>query len=204
MLNMNSMVDELKRNPICKVFFAGFESDTYTLRNHGWDFSVSQAPTFAKASNSYRLILRHPGANLYAYTNVVEIPYSSLMNREDIYKNLVFHITHVSSDIIVHTVDHSFDPFSFKPYNPIDAFCEPYNKEYSLKDLNIFKTIPIDTPEIVIPGESIDDLMERILKMQDKKASEIRERRRKERLRKEFSDSGETKYEDVKCQIIAI
>lgn len=27
-------------NPICKVVFAGFTSDTYTLQQNGWDISA--------------------------------------------------------------------------------------------------------------------------------------------------------------------
>jgi hypothetical protein len=79
---------------------------------------------------------------------------------------------------------------SMEAFTPVDArpsvTLEPAKH---IDDFNIFRPLA-KSEQIIIPDESVSDLLERIHKMQDPQQLEIREKRRKE-LRRQMRDCNE-------------
>jgi hypothetical protein len=193
-----------------KIRFAGWESDTYTLQRAGWQIAANQIPEPWNGGTSTQLVLRHEGAKLHAITNVSRISpfmhatssrYAIDYSRE--LANAGLDVICMGSNMQTQVIPMP-SGFSFQSFEAID--CEPRTVELEhvvLNDLKIFRPISSTAPEIIIPTHSVAEMMDLVLKLQDPAQKEIRERRRKEKMRGDWQEPGYDVHTDIKCQILA-
>ena len=129
-------IDEFTHSPICKVIFAGFESDTYTLQKAGWQIACNRMAD----RDSLYIIMHHPKANLNCMSNEVDI--SHIYSQAQL-NGIIFTIQAVN---VVYQIFNQ--PFSmpsasfFNDFVPVDV--DPFYREIahvSLKDFDIFLPI---------------------------------------------------------------
>lgn len=150
-----------------KVYFAGFESTTFKLQNHGWQLSANEDYYGQRA----QLAMRYEPAGLYMIADSVEHTYGHYYTE----RPLEFVISKVvGRDIIISSYDISFE--SFKPIDATPRMVE--RKESSISDFNIFATPLVRTEEIIIDPKSVSECLELIRKMQAPDLEQIRERNR--------------------------
>lgn len=188
-------------NPICKVNFAGFVSDTYTLQRNGWQICAQQDMRM----DGIRLSMKHEAAHLYAMTNFVAAQTIVQAGRNpDFWSNIIFHVECIASDMKFHIqTDRNMSNWA-----AIDARPE-YSPNFEIKhieDLVPFRAISDTAPEIVLTPASVDELLALALKMQDPKQKEIREKARKEqwKLRNDGRVDDTNSAKDIKAQIVTL
>lgn len=192
-----------------KIRFAGWESDTYTLQKAGWQIAARQCPEPLAGGTILQLILRHEPTKLHAITHPSRVqPY--VMGMSGYFNDINHMIAKVGLDVMAMGTDVRAEiitmpsGFSFASFEAVD--CEPRTIEIEhvgLSDLKIFRPISSDAPEIIIPTHSVAEMMDLVLKLQDPVQKEIREKRRKEKLRGNWKEPGYDAHTDIKCQILA-
>lgn len=190
-------------NPPIPVRFAGFESNTLRLQESGWDLSVERMQN----RDSMRLALRHERAGLYAITRDVSTMCMMDMARGgDWWKMIEFEVIWCGSGGRFHIMP-QMGALNFKPVSGIPEFDECEYKDVDFRDAIPFRTINADpASEIIVAPDSVPELLEMILKLQDPRQAEIRERRRREAFR---DKTGERITEmrpvsDIRAQIITL
>ena len=156
-----------------KVFMAGFESDTFRLQRQGWQIASEESlPRY-----TLRIAIKHPVLKLYGLSNEVD---HRMMERDlgAHHSGLEVMIEHLSGGINVITHAGGMPPLA--DFNPVDAeprvlFAEPK----SIDDFRIFRPLAKER-EIIVPRESVSELLQRINLLQDPKQAEIREKKQKE------------------------
>ncbi len=200
---MTSMLNSGKVfNPVCKVEFAGFMSDTYTLQKNGWQISAQQDMRY----DGIRLALKHEGAHLYALTGYVA-SYAVMQCVKDmtIWDSIVFRVQVVAPDIRFHIMPERASAIS---WNAIDArpdFAPNYEVK-GIEDLIPFRPIANDVPEIVLAPASVQELLAMAISMQDPKQKEIREKARKEnwKMREDGKVTDANSAKDIRAQIVTL
>ena len=217
---MSLNLEVLIHSPVCRIRFAGFESDTATLCKAGWDISAEQQHSWSSTGYSVRLALRHQAAQCYMLTHAVDINYGMTMmmknNRMFTDPNAEFgfgRLPPFNVACIFNDGKVQYMPSETKwQFNPIDPF--PVIKHdvqiHDFKDWVPFRTISKDAPQIYVPPSSVPDLMAYILEKQEPKQKEIRERILDEEFRRsregEFVDPSvrrDSQHGDIRCQILA-
>jgi len=208
----------LIESPICKIRFAGFESDTYTLAKQGWSVSAEQIPMFTRAGYEIRLALKHQAAQCYMVTHSVEINWGMVgylkenrfMNPNAEYgfgKLPPFNVAAIFSEAKIHYIP-TDKTWKFNPVDPMMRMKQ--NVEvHDFESWVPFRTINPDAPQIYVPQKSVPELLEFILEKQEPKQKQIRE----EMLAEQFRQSREgemitnvprdSQHGDIRCQILA-
>lgn len=148
----------LKSVPI-KTSMLGMMSTTTQMQQAGWEFSAEQMPY----NMTVRLIARHQGAKLYAMSNQVSVNFFEAVSDPRVFSNLLFTFNHVGSHMRVELHVSSMD------FRPIDAMPQfTTGKEIKdIEDFGIFATPLVRTNEIIVPEESVSDLLNKILEYQE-------------------------------------
>jgi hypothetical protein len=189
-------------NPISTVHFAGFESTTYRLQKEGWQLSMEQSYEHA----SLRLAMKHERARLYAISAPVEYQYFHYMKTR--YGSepppITFNIIHMSGSIQLHLPQSR--PVSFMAIDATPTWSE--DRVVSFEDAIPFRPLNAEAPEIIVPPQSVPELMELVLKLQDPKQAEIRKNRRREAWaageRAHYDSQGYNPASDIQAQIITL
>jgi hypothetical protein len=142
-----------------KVEWAGWFTDTYKLQAAGWQISAEQ-----DVFGGYmRLAMMHEGLQMRALSDTIVFDYH--MARERWYEYLPtirFRMLSVGREIRIHHQERAFADFG-----PIDAKPTFTTTTISrMEDLVHFAAPMVRTRQIIIPDESVPELMERILKLQ--------------------------------------
>lgn len=201
---------ETIKNPIFKVHWAGWEADTLSLQRNGWQISAEQD----MMRMAIRFAFKHEAYRIYGVSDLVsELDVMGYHGRFNPKMTGTFRefptvtIRHMASniDVIVHT---NFS--SFTPINAVPEFLTQERKH--IDDFKLFR--PIDKiNEIVIARPNAEGLLQEILKLQDPKQAEIREKRRKEFRRfnsimegMSFDDASKIALpsSDIVAQIVAV
>lgn len=193
------------KSPICQVEFLGFKSDTLSLARAGWSISAQQDFHYHGIS----IALKHEQARLYAISNsidmhnILRLTQYSYISKEEATFNTTFQIKWVQTSPIIELIRQPS-----VQWGAVDPYPSFSNRErIDIKDLIPFKTIRPDAPEIVIAPESISELMEKIIKLQDPKQKEIRDRQRKEAWRDGQGSNSFNSYNpstNIQAQIISL
>lgn len=202
---MTSMSTFLKTfNAPWPVRFAGFESNTAILQSQGWDLSAEQMIDRA----AIRLALRHEAAGLYAVSAPVDYRYFVRLDdlKAGISNRTVqpFQIVCMGSGIRFRILP-EFRALSFQAVSGIPE--AEMSTEISIEDAIPFRKLSMDAPEIIMDPKRVPELMDIILKLQDPRQVEIREKRRREAYR---SRDGEKipdnmrPISDIRAQIITL
>ncbi len=206
---LKSALDRWIQNPVCKVYFAGFESDTYRLQRSGWSVSARQQISTYSSGFDISLVLKHEAANLYALSNRVSLDYGMLHNMYEVANHLIFHLQQVSSSMYVQTMNGipgSLEKY-YNEFNPISCVPEYTNERICLSNLNIFKPL-VETKEIVLGPKTVNEALEYVLKLQEPEQVAIREEKRKELARaavnEKFNRTDVKPAYEIKAQIITL
>lgn len=153
---------------------AGFESDTFRLQRSGWQISAEED----HYNYSLRIAIKHPELKLYGISNVIahRMFERDLRGRDSGLEVLIERIS--AGDLQIVTTVGPMQ--SWEMFNPVDA--EPrliLTEARSIEDFKIFRPLAKEK-EIIVPKESVSELLERIHQLQDPKQTEIREKKRKE------------------------
>jgi hypothetical protein len=163
-----------------RVHWAGWETDTFKLQRCGWKLSAYQDIR----GSLLQMAFQHDGVGIKGIT--AELPYQyerALDMRERAYVDgIVLNVQRMLGETVM---IHQAGDIS-AVWSPIDA--EPRyieNRITRLEDLAHFAGPLIRTNEIIVPEESIPELLERILKLQqpariDRIKEELRGERRPE------------------------
>lgn len=165
-------------NPPIPVHFAGFSSTTFELQRAGWDLSVERD----QWKDAMRLALRHEAAGLYALTSHVTLRDMYAMPSDPNWWQKIppFQVVWCGSNARFQVMPH-MGSFNFAPVSGIPEFAQVSYKDIDFRDAIPFRKISMDlTSEIIIDPNSVPELMSMILKLQDPKQMEIREKRRRE------------------------
>jgi len=157
------MLDEERRllSYPMKVHWAGWESDTYRLQQAGWSISANQDV----CRMQIRLAIRHDAAQMRGLSAGVDYDYYA-MNKVD-YRTMmpVIPFNVMGRDV---RVTEFGDPAAWGAYQPIDAMPQFVERRVSrLDDLVHFAPSLARTQQIILPEDSVPELLERIRKLQE-------------------------------------
>jgi hypothetical protein len=154
------------------LLWAGWETNTVRLQQAGWKLSAEQD----FYGNRMRIAMSHEGMRLMAMTPSFDFHYMEMVRDPRALQKIPSQVVHVmGSEVYIHEagrIDWSFQDIDAQP-----TFTT--NKITKLEDLAHFATPLVRCNEIIIPEESVDALMERILTLQQPATTE----RLKEQLR---------------------
>lgn len=144
-----------------RVHWAGWETDTFKLQKCGWKLSAYQDIRGSRIQMAFQ----HSGLRIEGITNVLPYQYERALDmREREYVDSL--LLTVQQMLGEHVMVHQSGDLP-AVWGPIDA--EPRyteNRIVRLEDLAHFAGPLIRTNEIIVPEESVPELMERILRMQ--------------------------------------
>ncbi len=190
-----------------EVYFKGFRSDTRTLQAAGWQLSIEQQENTPYRGYKCRLAMQHveSGILMYAHEPIdidLEVVMCSYVveaaKRQLTGPFTVQHVVTNHHDIHLHVV-RSGSRFNFQAVDA-EPLMMPVDN-VSLRDLCVFRTITPDS-EILVPPQSVPELLAHIQSLQDPKQKEIRERNKKRDARERLNDAP--KIARVEAQIITL
>ena len=137
-----------------KLYWAGWETDTYRLQQQGWRLSAQQDPM----RGSIRLAIRHDELGIEGLTGSHGFDYRALIDARPI--RAPIGLSFLARSIVIH----EHEPFDFRP---IDAQPQvSQGKISSLADLCHFPTPLVRTKALILPEATVDDLLSGILERQ--------------------------------------
>jgi len=176
-------VDPILSRPI-EVHFGSFRSDTFALQNAGWKLSYDRMMDAMHYRPRHLLAMEHRGYNLKglaeAHGENTDV-YGSLRGQR-LTQPIQFNVISMGRDVVY--VQHPA-PLHFKDFKSIDA--EPVIRgpiQQKMSDFDIFAYVE-KPPELIIPEENVDQLLQRILDLQQPD----REKRIIEAVRNQHGDN---------------
>lgn len=154
-----------------RIYFAGFESDTWKLQEAGWSLSAEQDIM----SQSMRLAMRHEGLQLYGISDHQRWDYWDRMGG----RMPPLFVRHMAARMYVQMIESA--PFSFEPIDARPMYAP--SRTSRIEDLVHFAPAMVRTKEIILPEASVPQLMDQILKLQ--------EPGRQERLKQQLAEERE-------------
>jgi hypothetical protein len=187
--------DELPRllsRPL-RVHWAGWETDTFRLQKAGWKISAEQ--DFWQ--RRMRLAMEHTECQMRGMSPYLDFEYEYAIRDPRYLNDIVFHVDHVMGRE-VRVYEHGRIEWAFQPIDAQPTFTE--NKISRIEDLAHFAAPLVKTREIIIPQDSVPELLERILKLQQPA--------RTDRIREEYRRSPEgfevAPQQRMEAQIISL
>ena len=167
------MQERILSQPI-DIYWLGWWSNTRELGLNGWDISANEMPD----RNSIQIVLRQPEHGIYGMSDSPRYEYRSHWNSHyyrglDKLDKLIFRMT-LAHNVHVHTMESPID--LWKPVDPVPSVAEI--AEHRLEDLNVFRRLPPEEKDIILPPPSFDQIMQMALDHQAPKQKELREKAR--------------------------
>lgn len=172
------MPDPFQSRPV-RLHWAGWETDTYRLQQAGWSLSAEQDV----AQGRMRIAMRHEGYRIYGLTHLQDWYFMDEMRYMNGTPDLQVQCMASRLDATIHQTG----PFSFQPIDAVPQFMQ--RERRSIEDFAHFATPLARTREIILPEESVPDLLERILKLQQPAKTE--------RLKRELAEDRAGMYLDA-------
>lgn len=173
-----SVFDQWMRNPICRVYFAGWESDTLKLQREGWEISAQQDPYRRDIS----LALYHRQSGLTALTNSKSFgsmawatPYMA-----ELAEVLSFNVVAMHNNIRAMYMPMREQSVRWAPISCLPECSEMTTVEKSIHDIVPFRSFNPDAEQIVVAPDSVPQVLDLLLKCQVPAAEARRTRQRKE------------------------
>lgn len=155
---LNDTYGRLLSRPL-RLQWAGWETTTFALQRAGWRLSAEQD----FRSERMRIAMKHDGMNLMAMTPDFRFAYMDVAQNPRLLEEIPSQVVQaMGRDVSIHMAG-SMD-WMFQAIDATPTFTT--NRIERLEDLAHFAAPLVRTREIIIPNESVDDLMERILKLQ--------------------------------------
>jgi hypothetical protein len=163
-----------------RVHWAGWDTDTYRLQAAGWKLSAYQDIRGSRI----QLALQHSGMRIEGITDQLDYRYEQALDlRERGYvDSIVLKVQCMLGETVqlhqVGSIENLWSPIDAEPRYTAETITR-------LEDLAHFAGPLIRTNEIIVPEESVPELLERILKLQqparlDRIKEELRGERRPE------------------------
>ena len=203
--------DSWIQNAPISVRLAGWQSDTYTLQQHGWQISASQRMDIM----ALQIALRLPGdrgQDTYCVSNMVDMQYwRSGQDRLEMLKHLEINIPYSGANVALR-VDQPGRTYRMvgdlrahaETFYPVDA--TPHyvdlDKDHKLEDMVVFRPLPKD--ELIVAPDTVPGLMDKILALQDPKMKELLQEQRKREARNGARDGADAPKLQNHCSIISI
>ena len=159
---INSGYPRILSRPL-KIYWAGWETTTWQLQKCGWSLSAYQDIQGSRL----QLAFRHGGLMLEGITSVIPFQYERAMDlrERDYIDSLVLGIERmIGETVLVRQTSIGGVSSSFSPIDAEQRYTE--EKITRLEDLAHFAGSLIRTNEIIVPEESVPELLERIIKLQ--------------------------------------
>lgn len=150
--------NELLSRPL-DIHWAGWRANTYDLQQQGWSLSADQDV----CRMTIRIALRNERAGMVGVTEITDFRYYDAAHNWD------YPLPSLRMQMMAHKieVEHSMGFNPYEQFRPIDAQPQMIQRERkSLEDLVHFAPSLARTQQIIVPEENVDDLMARILEMQ--------------------------------------
>lgn len=182
---MSDRLDPLLSRPV-RLHWAGWETDTYRLQKAGWDLSAAQGVR----EGSMRLAMRHEGVRVRGISETQGWDYMREQYGRDAMPSIR---ADLASDFFVTILE----PLS--AFMPIDAQPQPrpFGVATHFEDFAHFAPALSRSREIILPEETVPELLERILMLQQPA--------RTERIRREVRDERERfPIHKIHAQIISL
>lgn len=143
-----------------QVEWAGWRTDTYRLQQAGWTLNAEQD----YFQNRMRLAMRHEGMSLMAMSCYTDFHFERYARDPMARDYPLFVMQAMGREVNIHEHGRIDRDFMFAP---VDAQpCMTTHKITRLEDLAHFAAPLVRCNEVIIPEESVPELMERILKLQ--------------------------------------
>ena len=146
-----------------EIHFAGFRSDTLRLQHEGWQLSAEQDVV----GQSMRIALRHEKLGLLGLTHMERWHYEQYYHDARYMGRVplpVLSMEHFGRRQTLFAVSNHLDPMgAFAPIDAVPSFT--MTEPRALEDLVHFANL--NQKRILLPEETVGDLMERILKLQE-------------------------------------
>jgi len=174
-------------NPIFKIHWLGWESDSLTLQRHGWQIMMEEQRAAYTFGTILRIAIAHPKHNVYGLTqeyayNVVEMSdFDLVRQRESMHLDICLNVIDLCKDFI----------FTSTSKDELEGFV-PYDAEprYEVKDLHMHKLSDLfpfkpasEVQQLIVDPNSVPELLCRIKDLQAPKQKELREKYRKQKRR---------------------
>jgi hypothetical protein len=155
---MGYHVDPMLSRPV-ELHWAGWRSDTLTLQQHGWQLSAEQDVMRQQMS----IAMRNERAGMSGITAPMTFEYQRYAhNHYDVRPTLPVHLMGRKIEIM-HTMGNHWD--NFRPIDALPQFV-PNREIRALEDFVHFAPALARTQQLIVPEDSVEELMARILKMQ--------------------------------------
>lgn len=151
--------DRLLSQPV-RLNWAGWTTDTYRLQQQGWSISADQNIE----RMSMALALRNERAGMVGVTASVDWDFFRYAN--EYASSLPELPVHVMGKTVNVNITGRSPYADFRPIDAKPQFVPMQSERRSLEDLVHFAPAMARTQQIIVPEESVDDLMKRILDMQ--------------------------------------
>ncbi len=152
------------KNPIMKVYWTGWESDTLTLQDHGWQLAIEEDVQRLQL----RIAIYNPTMKLYGFQQDF-VRYQRFFDGSELPPLVISHIAPQISFLKFNTTMN----YNYQPINAEPQFCEQEIK--SLSDMAIFRPLQA-IKEIVIEQQNVDEMLSRILELQSPRQAELRKK----------------------------
>jgi len=151
-----------------KLFWNGWESNTYRLQEYGWEISAAESVEYRKMAISFR----HKESNMRGISDYVDWDYYQNV----VSQNYPVHMPTLRCQLANNITLQIQSPVDYDLFNPIDA--RPINKRIyqniSLDDLAHFRKIEKPSNEIFLKQASMEDILNMALSKQEPKQKQIR------------------------------
>jgi hypothetical protein len=169
------------------IRFAGWESNTYRLQQCGWQLSAREDSIRNVMRPQLQLALKHPDLQIRALTTPIDVDYLGMSRGagHSIVEGLMrmgLDVQMFGSTLILNVMHQG--PVEFRPIDAQPMWEDPAcSTTTNIDDLKIFADAQlVRTEEVIVMPDNVPELMAHILKLQDPKQAEIRERVRKDKL----------------------
>jgi len=174
-------------NPPIKIYFDGFDSDTYRLGRSGWEVHATQDDYLRHIG----FMLIHKKTGLYLETSKVRADLQAMA-----YDPQSLNLFIQKCEFRPTAMDRS-TRIEFRGGNPYESYQHvdhiPQMVEFEFKSIeDFFLFQPKARKEIIVDPVDVAEMMKLILKKQNPKMQEIREKERK-RTRREIGDMTQPK-----------
>lgn len=165
------------KNPICKVLWAGWETDTLALQRAGWQLAMEQDPM----RDCLQLIMKHEPCRLYALSEPIQYHYFRMNDLQTYTGDVVFQIKWMASrfEVLYHA-----DMGNFRAVNAKPMMAEVDMRRKDIEDFNLFTPL-VDTQELLVEPKDVKECLDKILKFQSPKQQELKEKKRRAMRRQE-------------------
>jgi hypothetical protein len=165
----------LLANPPCRVLFAGWESDTYSLGRAGWKIALEEHPNHHSFTREFRMILNYPEADLHAVATA-HARDADDYRRHPNAPTPIFQVRQMFSRAMVRFIE----PVLVSPQwvNTVPHMMEMSEIEWKQQPLFQQVNTPV-AEELIVEPATVAELLDQIRHMQAPEQAAIRARQRR-------------------------